>query len=97
MYRAVRVFHKTNIFRPCRKEKTSRKIWVRLPRKTTKKRLWVGSVHVPSNDTREETARMVFELFNVVKKGSDTTYAMSDFNIQFHLVERGREQCRQAP
>ena len=91
MYRAVGIFYKPELFRLKKRVSTSKGIWFRLQHKPSQKHIWVGSVHLPNNEPRDEINRLADDFFKAGKSASEQAFAMGDYNIQFKWTAEAGE------
>ena len=87
MYRAVGIFYKRELFHLKRKVSTNKGVWLRLLHKPSQKHIWVGSVHLPNSEPREEINRFATEFFGVERQRGEMAFAMGDFNTQFRWCD----------
>ena len=85
--RAVGIFYKRELFHLKRKVSTSKGVWLRLLHKPSQKHIWVGSVHLPNSEPREEINRFAAEFSGVERQGGEVAFAMGDFNTQFRWCD----------
>ena len=62
-------------------------MWLRLQHKKSQKHLWVGSLHLPNSEPREEINRWANEFFGACGCGAEQAFAMGDFNTQFKWAD----------
>ena len=87
MYRAVGIFYKSELFHLKQRVSSSKGIWLKLQHKLSQKHIWVGSVHLPNNEPRDEVNRLAHDFFQAAQHQGEQAFAMGDFNIQFKWAE----------
>ena len=92
MYKSVGVFYHQKKFQLVKKMSAERGIWVKLKHASTGAFLWVGSAHMPSNETQEETRRLLDEFLRMVPSKEPNAVMLGDFNVQFSWRESKEDQ-----
>ena len=85
MCRAIGVLYDAKKFHLRGRRSSQRGIWVQLQHIETSQSIWIGSIHVPNNEGREECRRLVDQFMKELPKNA-TGAAMGDFNTHFRWV-----------
>ena len=83
MYRSVMLLYNRRKFHLLGRRASERGIWANLQRIDTGKKLWVGSLHLPNNESRDETQRLLHEFLKAPPGKADTCMVLGDMNTQF--------------
>ena len=83
MYRSVGVMYRTDRFQLRKKSSAQRGVWVLLKHVGTGELLWIGSLHLPNNEPKEEIARQLGEFAKAGPKLGERAVILGDFNVQF--------------
>ena len=89
MYRAVGILFDARKFHLKGRRAVERGIWARLQHIDTGKHFWVGSVHLPNNEPRDECKRLMTEFVQGVRGSNETAIALGDFNTHFRWTVEG--------
>ena len=82
MYRAVGVLYDAKKFHLQARKSSERGIWVRLQHIETSKSVWIGSLRLPNNETREGCRRLVSQFMGELPS-STTGIVLGDYNTHF--------------
>ena len=83
MYRAVGVLYNASKFSIVKRKQSGRGVWVMLKHVESAQMIWVGSVHLPVNETVEEVDRRTAEFLSALPATSQPCVVMGDLNTQF--------------
>ena len=83
MYRGVGIFYNASKFQLLGRRGTHRGMWVQLKHVRSGEVLWVGSIHLPNSETRDEILRMTKDVLAALPKTACRAVLLGDFNIQF--------------
>ena len=83
MYRAVAVLYDAKKFHLKGRRADERGIWLQLQHIGTAKHFWVGSVHLPNNQPRDECKRLMSQFVGHLPVKADAAIALGDYNTHF--------------
>ena len=87
MYRGVGFMYRKKQFMLVQKLATQRGMWAKLRHVQSGVAVWIGSLHLPNSEPKEEIQRNMGEFAKQLPKGADRAVALGDFNIQFKWRE----------
>ena len=83
MYRAVAIFYRVGVFHLVGRGASERGMWARLKHVETSKEVWIGCLHLPNNQPRDEIQRLLQQFMRVKSEPGSTGAVLGDFNTQF--------------
>ena len=83
MYRAVALMYDAKKFHLKGRRADERGIWLRLQHVETSKHVWVGSVHLPNNQPRDECKRLMSQFVGLLPAKAEAAIALGDYNTHF--------------
>ena len=81
--RAVAIFYRVGAFHLLGRGASERGVWARLRHVDTSKEVWIGCLHLPNNQPRDEIQRLLQQFMRVKSKQGSTGAVLWDFNTQF--------------
>ena len=87
MYRGVGILYRKDRFHLLKKSSSQRGMWLLLRHSKTQQKMAVGCVHLPNNEGKEETARVLAEFLKAKPRGGQPELVLGDFNVQFSWRE----------
>ena len=83
MYRAVAIFYCAKSFHLLDRKETARGIWAHLQHRETSKSFWVGCLHLPNSEPRDENQRLLHQFLSECPRKAERGVVLGDFNTQF--------------
>ena len=83
MYRGVGILYKADKFQLLKRKAAARGMWALLRHVGSGTELWVGSVHLPNSEPREEVQRLMKQVVDLLPKNAEKAILLGDFNVQF--------------
>ena len=84
MYRAVSILYKNKTFHLLGRKSSERGMWVHLRHVQTSQSLWIGCIHVPNSEPRDEIRRLLHQFMSEIPPRAGVGSVLGDFNTHFN-------------